>query len=91
MAEEHYRLKKDGPGCTGMFWRSDPHGGLSSRAPSANWPRDGAELKGTVVDGGKKGRYLKCTQVKQSGGGWEAAPSGAYMPFRHAQYYLEKA
>jgi len=49
-----------------------------------------AELKGTVVDS-KKGRYLKCSEIKQEGGDWKVAPGGAYMPFRHAQYYLEKA
>lgn len=91
MTEEHYHLKKNGIACVGMFWRSDPKGGMLSDAPSAGWPRDGAELKGEVVDGGEEGKFLKCTQIKQKGGSWEAAPPGAFMPFRHQQYYLEKA
>lgn len=71
-----------------MFWRADPRG--KTRAPSDNWPRDGALLKGEVheVDGEK---WLECTGIKQLGAEWATAPDGAFMPFVYAQYRLEPA
>ena len=81
-------LLKRRPGCTGMFWRPDPTG----KAPlenNNNWPRDGAKLRGTVVevDGAK---WLLATEVQQKGGQWIKAPNGAAMPFEYNNhYYLE--
>mmetsp|Transcript_15422 Transcript_15422/g.23918 ORF Transcript_15422/g.23918 Transcript_15422/m.23918 type:complete len:90 (-) Transcript_15422:245-514(-) len=84
-----YELKKNSPGCTGMFWRADPRD--SKGAPSDNWPRDGAELKGTVVDVPGKGKYLQVDQIKQKADSdFKAAPAGAFMPFQYAQYFLEE-
>lgn len=88
-----YALKKRRPGCTGMFWRQDPSnsGKLTS---NADWPRDGATLRGCVYDkGGIKGgdQWLIVSHVKQAGGTWKLAPAGAAMPFEYDNhYYLEQ-
>jgi hypothetical protein len=81
-----YELKKRRPGCTGMFWRSDPSG-KSSVASNSDWPRDGAKLKGDVVEhGGNK--WLQVTQIKQARGtDWVKAPDGAFMPFEYDNHY----
>lgn len=94
-----YTLKKRRPGCTGMFWRSDPTG-KSRVASNSDWPRDNAQLRGIVVDvNGVK--WLAVSQVKQADarapplgmlrkGKWKPAPQGAYMPFEYNDhYYLE--
>ncbi len=72
-----------------MFWRPDPRS-PKARAPSDNWPRDGAHLKGIVhlVQGSK---WLECKSVKQHGDEWVNAPEGAFMPFAYAQYFLQEA
>ena len=80
-----YELKKKRPGCTGMFWRSDPTG-KSRLSSNDNWPRDGALLKGNTVDHkGKK--WLQVTEIKQRGSQWKAAPAGAFMPFEYDDHY----
>mmetsp|Transcript_20787 Transcript_20787/g.34365 ORF Transcript_20787/g.34365 Transcript_20787/m.34365 type:complete len:91 (-) Transcript_20787:165-437(-) len=82
-----YELKKRRPGCTGMFWRSDPSG-ASSVASNSDWPRDGAKLKGAVVEhNGKK--WLHVAQIKQASGGaeWVDVPEGAFMPFEYDDHY----
>jgi hypothetical protein len=86
---KEFHLKKDGPGCTGMFWRPDPTG-KTNLASNSEWPRDGAMLRGTVVSANGK-EWLLTTHVKQAQADWIPAPAGAAMPFRHAQYYLEEA
>ncbi|CAB9504713.1 expressed unknown protein [Seminavis robusta] len=82
-------LKKQRPGCTGMFWRPDPTGQVKL-ASNDNWPRDGAKLRGKVVEvDGKK--WMLATQVLQKGGSdWLPAPAGAALPFEYDNhYYLE--
>mmetsp|Transcript_14962 Transcript_14962/g.32634 ORF Transcript_14962/g.32634 Transcript_14962/m.32634 type:complete len:161 (+) Transcript_14962:37-519(+) len=81
-------LLKRRPGCTGMFWRKDPTG-ETKLASNNDWPRDGAKLKGKVVEvDGKK--WLLATEVMQKGKDWVNAPEGAAMPFEHDNhYYLE--
>ena len=82
-------LKKHHAGCTGMFWRADPTG-QTKLANNDNWPRDGAKLKGTVVEvDGKK--WLLATEVLQKGqSSWAKAPQGAAMPLEYNNhYYLE--
>mmetsp|Transcript_15021 Transcript_15021/g.31157 ORF Transcript_15021/g.31157 Transcript_15021/m.31157 type:complete len:93 (+) Transcript_15021:96-374(+) len=84
-------LKKRRPGCTGMFWRSDPTTGASKLASNNDWPRDGAKLKGTLVEA-KGEKWLLVTHVMQKGktGEWIQAPSGAAMPYEYNNhYYLE--
>eukprot|EP00924_Labyrinthula_sp_SR-Ha-C_P010694 augustus_masked-scaffold_49-processed-gene-1.23-mRNA-1 protein AED:0.24 eAED:0.24 QI:0/0/0/1/1/1/2/0/652 len=46
--EKIFDMKKDGSGCTGLFWRSDPRAKRGWRVKSSvpDWPRDGAQLKG---------------------------------------------
>lgn len=87
---EEYQLLKKRPGCTGMFWRSDPTK-THSLASNNHWPRDNAMLKGKVieVDGEK---WLLAYRVKQAGQTeWKAAPVGAAMPFEYdGHYYLGK-
>lgn len=84
-----YALKKKRPGCTGMFWRSDPTK-KTRLSSNSDWPRDGATLRGTAVEHKGK-RWLKATEVKQKGGKWKQAPGGAYMPFEYdGHYYLEE-
>lgn len=39
-----YVLKKERPGCTGMFWRKDPSW-TTSLAGNSDWPRDNTQLK----------------------------------------------
>ena len=82
-------LLKRRAGCTGMFWRVDPTG-TSKLENNNNWPRDGAKLRGRVVevDGAK---WLLATEVKQKGkDDWVKAPMGAAMPFEYDNhYYLE--
>jgi len=85
-----YVLKKSRPGCTGMFWRSSPD--KSSHVASNNdWPRDGAELKGTIVEY-RGDKWLNVTHVKQANTTqWVNAPDGAYLPFAYDNhYYLEQ-
>mmetsp|Transcript_129766 Transcript_129766/g.193183 ORF Transcript_129766/g.193183 Transcript_129766/m.193183 type:complete len:122 (-) Transcript_129766:117-482(-) len=79
-------LKKHRPGCTGMFWRPDPTGATPLKSNS-NWPRDGARLRGTVVEAkGKK--WLLATEVLQNGKTeWVPAPPGAAMPFEYDNHY----
>mmetsp|Transcript_8248 Transcript_8248/g.11907 ORF Transcript_8248/g.11907 Transcript_8248/m.11907 type:complete len:116 (+) Transcript_8248:49-396(+) len=85
---KEYQLKKSRPGCTGMFWRSDPTG-KTSLASNNDWPRDGATMKGEVIEhNGSK--WLAVSEVKQKSGDWVAAPTGAFMPFEYDNhYYLE--
>jgi|UniRef100_A0A7S2UQ10 hypothetical protein len=85
-----YVLKKKRPGCTGMFWRKDPSG-ATSLAGNSDWPRDNAELKGSVKSFDGK-LWLASTHVKQAGKlSFVNAPSGAFMPFEYDNhYYLEK-
>lgn len=84
-----YLLKKRRPGCTGMFWRADPTG-QTKLAGNREWPRDGASLRGNVVEA-KGQQWLLCSQVKQDRGTWKRAPAGAAMPFEYDNhYYLEK-
>lgn len=81
-------LLKRRPGCTGMFWRADPTGKVGL-ANNNNWPRDGAKLRGMLVevDGAK---WLLATEVMQKGKDWVKAPTGAAMPFEYNNhYYLE--
>lgn len=82
-------LKKHRPQCTGMFWRSDPTGETMLQS-NANWPRDNAKLRGSVVEvDGQK--WLLAKQVQQKGSDvWHDAPIGAAMPFEYEDhYYLE--
>lgn len=83
---EEYELKKHRPGCTGMFWRSDPTG-KTMLSSNDHWPRDGAKLRGTIVEvDGEK--WLQCQFVKQKGSDqWHRAPSGAAMPFEYYDHY----
>ena len=81
-------LLKRRAGCTGMFWRADPTG-TTTLENNNNWPRDGAKLRGKIVevDGAK---WLLATEVKQEGKDWVKAPLGAAMPFEYDNhYYLE--
>lgn len=71
-----------------MFWRSDPTGKNTLRS-NDNWPRDGAILRGVVVEAQDE-KWLLATAVKQAGGQWKSAPQGAAMPFEYNDhYYLE--
>jgi hypothetical protein len=84
-----YSLKKRRPGCTGMFWRPDPSG-KTRLASNDNWPRDGAQLRGTCTEfNGKK--WLAVSHVKQAHSSvWIQAPEGAFIPFEYDNhYYLE--
>jgi hypothetical protein len=86
MSEQEYELKKLRPGCTGMFWRSDPTKKTKLES-NDHWPRDGAKLRGDVVEvGGEK--WLLAKEVQQKGSAtWNAAPAGAAMPFKHDDHY----
>jgi hypothetical protein len=78
-------LKKHG-GCTGMFWRSDPTGN-AKLASNNDWPRDGAMLRGEVVEA-KGEKWLLVYEVKQKGKDqWVKAPVGAAMPFEYDDHY----
>jgi len=82
-------LEKHRPGCTGMFWRKDPTG-ESALENNNNWPRDGAKLRGTIVEvNGSK--WLLATEVLQQGSSkWVPAPKGAAMPFEYNNHYSLK-
>ena len=88
---QQVNLMKRRPGCTGMFWRPDPTGNTKLENNN-HWPRDGAKIKGTIVevDGAK---WLLATEVQQKGAPpdeWVTAPAGAAMPFEYNNhYYLE--
>ena len=86
---QQVNLLKRRPGCTGMFWRPDPTG-QTKLANNNHWPRDGAQLRGTIVevDGAK---WLLATEVRQKGSDeWVPAPAGVAMPFEYDNhYYLE--
>ena len=86
-----YDLKKRRPGCTGMFWRQDPKRSKFLTS-NADWPRDGASLRGNVVTDSKGKAWLAATHVKQASGPWKLAPDGAAMPFEYDNhYYLEES
>ena len=81
-----FDLKKHRPGCTGMFWRSDPTK-KTTLASNNDWPRDGAVLRGTVVTVNGE-QWLLATHVKQQGStSWKKAPAGAAMPFEYNNHY----
>ena len=86
---QEFELKKYHPGCTGMFWRSDPTG-QTKLASNNDWPRDGAKLRGYVIEH-KGSKWLLATHVLQNNDKeWKSAPSGAAMPFEYNHhYYLE--
>jgi len=88
-SSQTYHLKKRRPGCSGMFWRPDPTG-TTPLEGNQNYPRDGAQLQGQVVQvNGKK--WLLTVQVLQKDAKeWVPAPKGAAMPFEYDDhYYLE--
>lgn len=62
---EEFELKKKREECTGMFWRSDPRK-KRTFAPFKIWPRDGAKLRGIIVEA-KGERWLIAKQVAQKG------------------------
>jgi hypothetical protein len=56
-------------------------------ASNIDWPRDGAMLKGEVVEA-KGEKWLLVSEVKQGGGtDWVKAPVGAAMPFEYDNHY----
>jgi hypothetical protein len=82
-------LKKNRPGCTGMFWREDPTR-KTRLVGNKDWPRDNAKLRGTVVEA-KGQKWLLATHVQQAKSDkWVEAPLGAAMPFAYEQYYLQQ-
>ena len=84
---EEYQLKKRRPGCTGMFWRSDPTG-KTKLVSNNDWPRDNAMMRGQVVEA-KGEKWLLVAQVKQPGSSqWKQAPVGAAMPFEYNNHYF---
>mmetsp|Transcript_24724 Transcript_24724/g.34380 ORF Transcript_24724/g.34380 Transcript_24724/m.34380 type:complete len:111 (-) Transcript_24724:451-783(-) len=85
-----YYLKKRRAGCTGMFWRQDPTK-THTLASNNDWPRDGAALKGKVVESDGK-KWLIASHVKQANGtSWVEAPVGSAMPFEYDNhYYLDE-
>ena len=93
-SEEIYMLKKRHPGCTGMFWRSDPTGQTKCTTTSENWPRDNALLRGSPITLENKNneQWLLVSAVQQSNSTtWKQAPVGAALPFEYDNhYYLEK-
>lgn len=85
-AVQEFELKKHRPGCTGMFWRPDPTGKTKLKSNS-DWPRDGAMLRGEVVDV-RGEQWLLATEVKQAKSStWKKAPEGAAMPFEYNNHY----
>ena len=44
-----------------------------------------------VISGFHLGRSIPGKEVKQHGGSWKACKKDQWMPFRHAQYYLQEA
>jgi hypothetical protein len=82
--QEFNLLKKHG-GCTGMFWRADPTG-KAKLASNNDWPRDGAVLRGEIVEA-KGEKWLLVSEVKQKGKDWVKAPAGAAMPFEYDNHY----
>ena len=75
---------------SGMFWRSDPTG-REQLLGGYHWPKDGARLRGVIVEHEDE-KWLKVWKVKQVGGEeWLEAPPGAYMPFEYDDhYYLDR-
>lgn len=83
---KEYALKKRRPGCNGMFWRSDPTGNQMLTSNS-NWPKDGAMLRGVVVEA-KGQKWLLAKEVLQKGSRhWMPAPVGAAIPFEYNNHY----
>ena len=68
-----------------MFWRGNPLTNTSHSNPSENWPRNGAVLKGTIVELDKPKehnlRWLKVEQIMQKDGAFIAAPNDSWMIF----------
>ena len=74
-----------------MNWRGNPSGGGSRGG--GDWPRNGALLKGVVVDS-QRGLFLHASHIKQDGQDWApvASPDGSFMPFVYSNSYrLEEA
>jgi len=81
-----FKMKHPG-GCSGMFWRSDPRGGAgsSSTGSKPDWPRNGALLKGRVLEIPSKPegslKWLEVTEYVPAGGkNWVKTP-GCFMQF----------
>jgi hypothetical protein len=86
---QEFSLKKKRPGCTGMFWRGDPTG-ETKLASNDNWPRDGAKLRGKVVEVNGEKWLLTMAVLQKGKTDWEKAPQGSAMPFEYDNhYYLE--
>jgi hypothetical protein len=63
-----------------MFWRGDP---ATRAAPPSNnnWPRNGALLRGVVVEVNSK-QWLKVSEIQQAGKtGFQPVPEGTWMEF----------
>jgi hypothetical protein len=82
---QEFNLLKKHSGCTGMFWRADPTG-KAKLASNNDWPRDGAVLRGEIVEA-KGEKWLLVSEVKQKGKDWVKAPAGAAMPFEYDNHY----
>jgi len=64
-----------------MFWRGDPTTGKGPPNASANWPRNGAHLKGVVIEA-KGEKHLKVSGCKQKGESeFKPVPEGSWMIF----------
>lgn len=74
-----------------MFWRGDPTTGAPPPNASANWPRNGALLKG-VVHTVKGEPHLKVYECKQKGeSDFKPVPEGSWMIFSQGGQILFRA
>mmetsp|Transcript_30887 Transcript_30887/g.80803 ORF Transcript_30887/g.80803 Transcript_30887/m.80803 type:complete len:141 (-) Transcript_30887:135-557(-) len=74
-----FKLAVSSGGCSGVYWRGDPRTGASP-PDNADWPRNGALLKG-VVHSVKGADHLQVTaQVPAGGSEWHPVSGGKWMP-----------
>lgn len=90
---EEYVLKHPGH-CSGMFWRGNP---ITGKRPGkgADWPRNGAVLRGTkhVLDKKVEGtnEWLQVDEFKQAGKSeFVKVPENTWMQFQQGGLLLHK-
>jgi len=74
-----FKLAVSTGGCSGVFWRGNPTTGAGP-ANNADWPRNGALLKGIVHIVAGAHHLEVSEQVPAGGSAWQPVGGGKWMP-----------
>lgn len=96
--EATFTLRHPGT-CSGMFWRGDPRSGAKVPSGVPDWPRNGAKLRGVVMElppgsslpeGNSK--WLEVKSYAQAGSSaFQPVPAGVFMIFDQGGLLLHEA